>query len=204
MHKYNIERDENHIYRIDGEITPGVTEVLSPLGSFDMLRPGIIEPAQEFGKITHDTIHLYDTNNLAEFDPALQPWMDAWERCKQEHKIKILHSEPMYHSRIYRFCGEPDKVVLIDGCPAIIDLKTGLPAPYVGLQLAGYAILVEENLGILFKKTKRISVYLHGEGKKGYKWQAHTTKTDKQEFLTLLYANNIIRKYKRDSVDMAA
>ena len=193
----DLTRDENHIYRVDGAIIPGVTEILSVLGDYSFVK----DRDREFGTIVHDTVRLYDKDDLGSYDKKLEHYLTSWEEFKQKYRVRVLHSELKLYSSIYKFAGEPDKIAMVGDEWAVIDIKTGKPANYVGLQLAAYAIMVEERFGVLYRKIKRISVYLDGET---YYRKVHTGKNDKQEFLTLLYARNIINRYGSNTLTITA
>ena len=184
-----LTRDDQHIYRYDGKIIPGVTKILSVLGDYSFVK----DEARQFGTVVHDTLHLYDIDDLGSYNPYMESYIRAWEGFKQDHHVRIIHSNLKMYSRIHKFAGEADKIAMVGDSWAVIDIKTGKPAPYVGLQLAAYAELAGIKFGIPYRQIKRIAVHLEGEG---YRRGFHTKREDKQEFLTLLYAHNIVEKYK--------
>ena len=188
-----LTRDDQHIYRYEGKIIPGVTEILSILGDYSFVK----DEARQFGTVVHDTLHLYDIDDLGSYNPYMEPYIKAWEDFKRDHRVRIIHSNLKMYSRIHRFAGEADKVAMVGDSWAVIDIKTGKPASYVGLQLAAYTELTGVKFGIPYRQIKRVSVYLDGAG---YRRGFYTKREDKQEFLTLLYAHNIVNKYKGNTL----
>lgn len=191
--KPNLTIDEKHVYRVDGVIVPSVTQILDVMSNYRKVNKVLLDAAAAFGDAVHDTLHLYDTFNLEEYDPILTPYIEHWEQFRKDHNVTFLHVEHMLYSGEFKYAGTPDRVANIDGRLAIVDIKTGQPAKYVGLQLAGYALLAEWEFKTAYRDIDRYSVFID---EKGYKLKKYTGRDDKNEFLTLLYARNVIKKYK--------
>lgn len=106
--------EENHTYWLDDIQIPSVTQVL-PYNFFG----NDSEYNKDRGSKVHKMIELYNMKNLDEesLDPILIPYLQGYKKFVAEN-------------------GTPKN--------CIIDIKTGTPQPAVPLQLAGYALLIEE------------------------------------------------------------
>ena len=58
--------EEKHLYFYDGHIIPSVTEICSPLQSFDDVSPAVLQQAQRRGTQVHEYTQLIDYGVTAE------------------------------------------------------------------------------------------------------------------------------------------
>lgn len=130
--------DATHTYRTDGRVIPSVTEILRAEGFIDTA--WFTDYGRERGKLAHLAIHLHDAGELDEdsLDPVLRPYLDAWKRFVEATGCIILESEQACVDSLKRYAGTPDKIVLLDGKPTLLDIKTGAVSPWVRLQLCAY------------------------------------------------------------------
>ncbi len=161
--------DATHTYKIDGRALPSVTEILRAEGFIDTAF--FSDFGRERGKLAHLAIHLHDAGELDEdsLDPVLRPYLDAWIKFKADTGCTILESEQPCADQFGRYAGTPDKIVLLDGKPTLLDIKTGVVSPWVRLQLCAYC----EAKGIY----RRAAVQLCEDGT--YKLHHYT---DRQDF----------------------
>ena len=188
-----------HIYRIDGNIVPGVSEILE--GARFKEPPSdhnreAFESAGKFGTAVHRACELYDLGTLKEeeLDPELVPYLEAWKNFRIIYDAEIHDSDIEYqaYSPTYDYAGTLDRVLFIYGKLTLIDIKTSSVMPkWTGLQLAGYQIAYEEMTGE--KIFQRWGVHLT-EGK--YKVYPFKDKTDKASFLSALN----IYKWKKNNL----
>ena len=131
------------------------------------------------GTYVHKACELSDRGELeeAELDPILIPYVSAWQKFIMESKFQITEMETRLVSETHQFSGKPDRIGILNGCPAIIDLKSGVVQPWTALQLAGYEILKGS-------PHKRFGVQLKDDG--NYKLTEFKDRQDRQVFLSCL------------------
>ena len=107
---------ETHIYKDEsGKIYPSVTEIIGSAG----LKPSYDSGTTyyvDLGEAVHKLLELYDKDDLGEFVPAYQPYLDAWIKFRKD----------------YQGLDE-----------TILDIKTGQKYKWHPIQTAGYQILYE-------------------------------------------------------------
>jgi hypothetical protein len=159
----------DHTYFLEGQPIPCVSDILRAGGflpDFSNVNEQVLNASRDFGKAVHRACALWSANNLDEkaLDPQIAPWLASWKKAVKDLGIKIVQVEKPIASEKWGVAGTPDVFGLIGKGHAVIDIKT--PAtfyPSVGLQTAGYAILVEEYYGVKIKK--RIGIRLTAEGR---------------------------------------
>ena len=143
----NLEyNDERHEYKINGEIVPSVTQVLKEAGLIDFsgIPPLVLENARERGLAVHETLELYDKDDLVmhTLDPVLKNYLHQWELWLKESGFNVLTAEQMVGSEEHMYAGTMDRMGTISGDLTIMDIKTSKPTKSskknLGLQLAGY------------------------------------------------------------------
>ena len=184
-----LEFDEaKHEYRLEGALLPGVTQILKPLQDFSAVPEDILERSANFGTAVHLATALWDQNDLDldSLDPALVPYLEAWKRFRDDTKVAFEAIEAQVVSEKYRYAGTLDRIGFLNGKPTVIDIKTGLTNPTIGVQLAGY--LVAWNEAHVLKTTRRASVSLRKDG--SYRLDFWDDKSDWATFLSLLQIHN--------------
>jgi len=136
MVEYDV---ENHLYKIDGERVPSVTELL-PEQSF-YCTPEQLEAARLDGVDNHNKIRMYyDTGQTFE-----DPFIEQYHNLIEENKNLLggfQFNEKFLFSVRLKFGGTPDTIYE----KAIIDLKRSKgDDKRQALQMAGYNILLREN-----------------------------------------------------------
>jgi hypothetical protein len=149
-----IYNEETRNHKLDGLDIPSVTQVI-PDEKF-YCTPEQLETARDEGIDNHSAIKMYNDTGETFGNPLLI----AYEKWLKEYDGMlgnlICYERPMFS--IKGFCGRPDTIFEY----AIVDFKRG-PGDKKRrvLQLAGYSILVQENLKM---KTKIwISAYFNGK-----------------------------------------
>jgi len=167
---YLIDKDGNSVFYMDkpdlskGDLYISVSQVLSMLGGGDFLIRwalttfgGYVDPLkaqQEYmdkvstlGTKLHKYVEydlkgeVYPDSELSEdmFDGIL-----SWDKFKAEHKVELLDSERVLHSKKYRFAGTLDARLKIDGKLYIVDFKTGSVQDKAMIQLMAYKTMMKE------------------------------------------------------------
>ena len=184
-----LEFDEaKHEYRLEGALLPSVTQVLKPLQDFSTIPEDILERSANFGTAVHLATTLWDQNDLDmdSLDPAIVPYLEAWKRFCDETKITFEAIEIQIVSEKYRYAGTLDRIGFLNKRATVIDIKTGVVNPTIGVQLAGY--LVAWNETHVLKVTRRASVSLRKDG--SYRLDFWDDKSDWATFLSLLQIHN--------------
>lgn len=136
--------DENHIYRVDGKICPGYSEIATATG---LVKPYNGDPWYgERGTAVHTICDLIDDDELDESSidgsdgtTDLRGYADAYRKYLQDNEPKWDLSEQMLYHPVYKYCGTIDRVAFY----SLIDIKTGKTAN--PLQLEAYAELLRVN-----------------------------------------------------------
>lgn len=178
---------EGHRYFLGGREVPGVTSVLKEAGVIDatFLRN---REALARGSRVHSACEAIDLCRRAglrtdativsdRLRPGEQGYADAYAAFVRDHAPKYSHVEVGLLHATLRFGGRPDRIcAYLGGGPAILELKTGHPAPWHGVQLAAYQML--------FPTGSRWVVYLRDDGR--YAIRRMTGADDYQTFLSAL------------------
>lgn len=198
-----------HIYKLDGEIVPSVTQVLARAGLIDFSQiPGYVrESALERGRIVHQAIHYYNERDLdleafGRSFPQYLGYLDAWRSfCDRRSFVAVLN-ETIVGSRRHRVAGTLDTLGTLDGVGVLLDFKTGRPGDVAAdLQTAAYLSLalewaVEDGDQPLreflakYPVVRRYGVQLKVDGT--FSLEPYTTATDWRDFATLRAAQQIV------------
>lgn len=141
----NITCDENHIYRVDGSIYPGVTEILEDAWLID--NRWYTEGGAIRGTYIHRICHYIDEGDLDEstVDEAFKPRVEAYKRFKEDTGFNVSYNEmPVFHP-LYKYCGTLDKIGELNGKKILLDIKTGPYQKWVSLQLHAYVEALKFN-----------------------------------------------------------
>jgi hypothetical protein len=177
--------EKTHSYYLDGLKLPSVTSVLRDARLFEYASGN--EMYMDRGTNIHMLTELHDTGALDEskVENSILSYLYAWKRFKEDTGIEVLAiEEPVYHP-IYLYAGKVDRRVRWNGNEAVIDIKSGLYAPWHALQTAAYA----KTYG---RTMLRFCVYLSDDG--SYDLKEHLDPTDWDIFRSALAIANWKRK----------
>lgn len=108
---------------------------------------GYMERVSDLGSRLHKYIE-YDMKGQdlpeSEINAAMLPGIQSWHTFKQQHEIKLIDSERVLHSKRYRFAGQMDLRLEIDGTAYVADLKTGSVQAKAFIQLTAYKHMLKE------------------------------------------------------------
>ena len=156
---------ERHEYHLGGQRLPSVTEVLDPINELDGIPRDVLRAAADFGTHVHLACELHDAGTLdrAQLDPALEPYLRAWETFLADTGAMIVENEArVFHPMGY--AGKLDRVIEMRGRYHVADLKTSATVPRtVGPQTAAYyqAWVSERGRGI---SSTRYCIHLKPDG----------------------------------------
>lgn len=151
----------SHVYMLDGEIVPSVTQLIKLAGLID--DRWFTPEATERGSRVHTICELDDVGllNTEKVQPAFMPYLAAWRSFRESGRFTIQSIEERVSTKALglAYAGTLDRRGLWDTEPAIVDIKTGDDAPWHGLQLAGYALTFDGGM-----RFRRVTVLLRGTG----------------------------------------
>ena len=144
-----------HTYTLDGQVLPGVTQIIGAAGLRD--DSWYTEDAALFGKRVHEWTAHRDLGGTEPYPEEIEGQCKAWEKFKAEAKPEILHVEMKIHHPDLPYAGTIDRIAILNSHTWILDIKTGVPQPWHGVQLAAYAFATESI-------RHRAAVYLREDG----------------------------------------
>ena len=175
--------DELHEYRRGGVVLTSTTTLLKEAGIIDTRF--YTESGAENGKRRHLLTEYFD-KGILDWSSVIEedlPYLEAWIQFKIDKKITISHIEQQMYHELLGYSGTIDRLVLIDGEPYVLDIKTGQPAKWHQLQLTLYGMMVTE-------RPKLIAVYLQ----KNNKYKTRIYDYDERTAMSVVRINQWKRK----------
>jgi hypothetical protein len=157
-----------HTYRLGKRIIPSVTQIIKAAGMIDTTY--FTPEATERGSAVHAAIDMLLDNDLdwETMDSRVLPYVEAFNAFWVESNLILEHTEQMVYCKTFNYCGRFDIIGLLNGRRVLIDIKTGVPQPWVAAQTAAYQIAAEPIYGLI---AKRFCLILSADGK--YKLVEH-------------------------------
>ena len=174
-----------HHYHVAGVRWPSVTEVLQPLQMLEGIPWSVLEAAAKFGTHVHQACHLFNLDQLDRkaLDPALAPYLDAWERFLLDTKAVVVASEQRVAHARYRYAGTLDVILRWNSRRVLMDYKSAAVMPRItGPQTAGYAEAVGE------PRIDRAGIHLRPDGT--YRVHRYNGRGDLNTFISALNIHN--------------
>lgn len=192
-----------HVYRVNGEVWPSVTQVLSRAGliNFEGVPDHILKGAQARGTRVHRAMHYLTEGTLDEstVDDHDRGYVEAGKSFLRDSQFEVLQQETRLLHPKYRYCGTTDIVGWWRELPAVGDYKTGDPDDVAAdLQIAAYAEALRETPPVEwfdFTPTtpiQRVSIRLFKDGH--YSAELYTNPRD---FATFLACLTVVREQQR-------
>lgn len=139
-----LEFDEvNHVYTLGDVEIPSVTQLMSKFEIVDTKWYDL--QASIRGRHVHTATEYYDEGDLdiQSLDPIVKPFVDAYIKFRKELKLEYLLSEKQMVDHVNLFAGTLDRLAIINGKIALIDIKSGSMPKWVAIQLEGYRRLLK-------------------------------------------------------------
>jgi len=114
-----------------------------------------------------------------EVDEELFPYLKAYLAFKEDNKIEIHEIENIVFNEDFWYAGRVDRIMTINGTPAIVDIKTGAQLETTGLQLAAYLYAYKKMESDV--ELARFALHLKKTGK--YKLVRYQNNQDLNNFL---------------------
>ena len=178
---------DTHVYSRAGRRIPGVTDVMKAAGLIDTRGPWFTPWHRQRGDYVHLATALDDKGMLDEdtLDPAILPYVHGWRQFLVSSGCEIGAIEDIVENPTYGYAGKLDRMVLLGGRAFVLDIKTGTPDRWHGVQLAGYA-------GCFDAPPARMGVYLDGDG--GFRTKQFSDSHDWNVFLSALTVARFLEK----------
>lgn len=140
---------EGHTYTYDDKPIPSVTTILKTVGVSPSYYAGN-GLARDRGSRIHEATEMMDSLELVPecFDEDIRPYLRQWSYFINSMQVKILRAEFPVYSLNHWYCGTLDRIVSLNGIQPILDIKTGAKAKWHPIQIAAYALALEEMEGI--------------------------------------------------------
>lgn len=165
---YDIFFDEaEHIYLVNGEEVPSVTDILSPLHrGYAKVNTSVLEYARRRGTAVHEALEIYDLGGELEVLPETAPYIQAYLDFCNVYRPVWTEIEQIVYSGTYGFIGTLDRAGCLNGTErAVVDLKTSQPTKEalvsVCIQTTAYALAYDfDNYNAL----QRYGIFLKSDG----------------------------------------
>jgi hypothetical protein len=153
----NLNR-EFHIYTLGDKVIPSVTQTLKDQGIFT-LSPFSTGP--ERGTQVHAACEAIDLGffDSSAYPQEVLPFVEAYRAFKVAVNFEPKHIEQIVYNEQYGYAGMLDRLGLLNGKPALVDIKTGVPHFATVIQVAAYWGALNNG------KTTCYSLYLKADGK---------------------------------------
>lgn len=175
----SLRLDAEHRYWLGDRELIGVTAALTEAGLIDSRF--FTEDAADRGTYIHAACELVDRDDLDFVEPEYDGYVAAYGLFLRDARPNWLHLEHVVYDATLGYAGTADRVGLLNGAWAVLDIKTGPPAPWHGLQLAAYGRLLPGPTGL---RPVRYDLYLAETGT--YRLEPQRTRTDDATFLAAL------------------
>lgn len=140
--------DKGHIYMLDGERIPCVSDLCRFLHRelYSDAPAWQMEAAAERGTKVHAATEALEGSGRAEIEEEYLPYLQAYARFRKEHEVQWELSEcSMYHPE-HRYAGTIDRYGTVDGKKTLLDIKTTyrVMKPLCSASLNLYRMILEE------------------------------------------------------------
>lgn len=138
--------DKNHIYQLNGEVIPCVSDLCRFLHReiYKDAPKWQMEAAAERGTAIHTASEFLDKTGRAAIAEEYVPYLQAYKSFLQEHRPSWdMIEHPLYHPE-YRYAGTIDRYGALAGEAALIDIKSTYTVykPLCRAQLNLYRLLL--------------------------------------------------------------
>lgn len=167
--------EDNHEYRLDGQIIPSVTEVLAYIKGeqYKAINPSVLAYARQRGKEIHEQLEMFDLcGYLEDFPVEILGYLKAYEMFRRtyfpvwEYIEAPVYSYAVGYSGKLAYAGTVDRAGIVGGHKAVLDIKniaspTRADKVSVCAQTAAYTRAV---YGADDRTVKRYGLYLRSDG----------------------------------------
>lgn len=193
--------EEGHVYLLDGNPVPSVTEIIKPLVDMSRVPQDVLEYKRSLGKAVHKAIELDESTEGLDYESLDQealPFFSAWLRFKEESGFRALLCEQVVWSAKLRYAGTLDVLGTRTAgttytADELLDCKcVWTMGAATGPQTAGYALALHESHGIRVKKRGGVQLLRDGS----YRYFPYGDLSDEQVFKACLSINAFLKVHK--------
>lgn len=173
--RFNARRHEYSLVAT-GEIIPHITGMLKQMGLVD--DRWYTEESSARGTDVHDLTAQYDLGAL-DVASCVSPhrgYLLAHVQAMSILRPEFLAVEQPFVHPVHRYGGRPDRLLILQGKPGVLEIKATVPTKAHRIQTALQAILVERELGIPPEMIERHCLYLKPNGR--FILEAHASSGD--------------------------
>lgn len=160
-----------------GEVLPHITGLLSSAGYID--DRWYKEEHSARGQAVHSLCAAYDLGaieDLASVTSSVKGYLAAHVAAMAAIRPTWEHVEVPFVNWTHRFGGRPDRVGIIDGGLAVLDVKSGQPTKAAPVQTALQAIIIAPSYRVPAESILRFGLYVKKTGR--FKLVPHTDPRD--------------------------
>lgn len=157
---------------------PRVTEIIQAAGL--MSTAWFNDHVRDLGTAVHAACHYYDEGDLdeASVDPEVAPYLEQYKRYLSETGAVVHEAEIEVVHNTLQYVGHLDRILSFNDTTFIVDIKTGGPAEWHGVQTEAYRQALTAN------RYVRAGLYLSPTG---YKFKEHLRIEDWGDFKAALH-----------------
>lgn len=153
---------EAHTYTWQGRVIPSVTTRIAAAGLLGAGAQFYTPASAARGTRVHLACAEYDHGRETTLSETEIGFLDSYVFWHTMMAPKWSHIEKPQYSVTHDTAGTADRVGAMNGHPLIVDLKTGSPASWHGLQLAMYDLLYDD---VPPQRRRRLALYLRKDGR---------------------------------------
>lgn len=160
--------EEKHLYFVDGEKMPSVTEIIAPITAkhYGSISQEVLRMAAERGTIVHEACEEIDYGLEAEVPAEFEPFVKAYCDFVNDYRVEYLGVEQIVYNREGRYCGTCDRWGRMTGKDFVLDIKT-TTSPTKQAKMAGCCQTVAYADALNIPDAERYLLYLDRKG--GYR-----------------------------------
>lgn len=146
--------DSGHIYELDGEQIPSVSEITRFLSReiYGEVSQYKLDQAAERGTKVHRLTEALDKYGEIEAPADVLPYLKAYLSFRKEHTVEWSEIEKAHYHPDKLYAGTIDRVGTVDGVRCILDVKTSYAVKknLYGAQLNLYRMMLAEPVDALY------------------------------------------------------
>ena len=146
--------EEEHIYLLDGIITPCVSDILHFIfpDKYKGVDKRILTKKAEYGSVVHKAIECLEQGlEMPKLNYIQEASLEQYKKIKTSNEIKVISQEQKIHYKD-KYCGTYDMEANVGKDHALIDIKTTaeLDKEYLSWQLSFYELAIGKEFDKLY------------------------------------------------------
>ena len=118
--------EERHIYKVNNEILPSVTQIMAPLTDkfYKDINKDVLSKAAERGTEVHNAIETFIKYGIEDISAENEGYFKAYKSFTEDYEVEVESSEYAIYHNTLRYAGKVDLLAKVDGVSTIVDFKT--------------------------------------------------------------------------------